>query len=512
MNTQVTVRRLMPMMLATALFAVASAPAAAQPAPPPLPPYDAATGNGALQVVIPAVLPTVFGFVSQGGMDATIVIRATTVITNAWFDASAPYHPTAVGIYSRLGRRPASESADNTNINTAIITASYRVMTSIFPYQAAEWRNMMLDNGLDPDDDSEDLTTATGIGNAAGRAIADAREHDGMNQLGDENRTRHRRPYSDYTGYAPVNSAYRLTDPSRWQPKLNEGFNGLSSVQSFVTPQYALTTPYSYSSPEIFHAPPPVKSDWRRNKAAYRAQAAHVMTVQANLTDAQKLDAEFFNNKITSLGFSALFMGLSRGLSLIEFIHYDFVTNMASFDTGIAIWQEKAAHDAVRPFSAIRMLNKGKTVSGWGGPGQGTVQMKGEEWTSYIPVADHPEYPSGSQAFCSAHAEATRRFFGSDALGWPIPYAAGSSVIEPGVTPAAPLTMTFTTWTEFEQRCGQSRVLAGVHFPDALPPAQSIGHDIGGLAFDFFQAHVDGTIGDLEEDDDGDGCHGHHDH
>ncbi len=251
MNTH----KLLPLVLA-AVAAVSTVPAAAQPAPPPLPPYDPATGNGAIQVVIPAVLPTIFGFVSQGGMDATLVIRTTTMITNAWFDASAPYHPTAVGVYSRLGRRPASESLDNTNINAAIITASYRIMNSLYPLQALEWRNMMIDAGLDPDDDSTDLSTPTGIGNAAGAALVAAREHDGMNQLGDEGgRTYHRRPYADYTGYEPVNSAYTLRDPSRWQPNWNQGLNGLSNVQSFVTPQYALTEPYSYSSPAIFHVP-----------------------------------------------------------------------------------------------------------------------------------------------------------------------------------------------------------------------------------------------------------------
>ena len=42
-----------------------------------------------------------------------------------------------------------------------------------------------------------------------------------MNQLGDEGgRQYNRRPYEDYTGYKPVNTAYKLSDPSRWQPLL----------------------------------------------------------------------------------------------------------------------------------------------------------------------------------------------------------------------------------------------------------------------------------------------------
>ena len=45
---------------------------------------------------------------------------------------------------------------------------------------------MLVSVGLDPDNGSEDITTAIGIGNVAGRRVAEARERDGMNQLGDE--------------------------------------------------------------------------------------------------------------------------------------------------------------------------------------------------------------------------------------------------------------------------------------------------------------------------------------
>lgn len=69
--------------------------------------YDLDNGNAAIEVVIPAVLPVAFSDVSPTGGDATLILRTTTLITNAWFDATAPYHPTAVGVYSRLGRRPA---------------------------------------------------------------------------------------------------------------------------------------------------------------------------------------------------------------------------------------------------------------------------------------------------------------------------------------------------------------------------------------------------------------------
>jgi hypothetical protein len=56
--------------------------------------------------------------------------------------------------------------------------------------------------GYDPNDNSTDITTPTGIGNVACGAVLNFRHHDGSNQLADL----HPGAYSDYTGYVPVNS------------------------------------------------------------------------------------------------------------------------------------------------------------------------------------------------------------------------------------------------------------------------------------------------------------------
>ena len=348
------------------------------------------------------------------------MLRITTLITNSWFDAVAPYHPTAVGVYFRLGRRPASERATNSNMNVAVIYASYHVLNSLLPAHNAEWRAMVTSVGLNPDDGQENTTSAVGIGNLAGKAIVAPREHDGMNQLGDEGGRRYnRQPYADYLGYEPVNTAYELKDPSRWQPNIITMGNGIFRVQQFVTPQMRVTHPYSYQTPNRFNTPRPSKSDPNgpQGRQAYVQQVDEVLMASANLTDEMKAKAELFDNKIRALGFSALFAAQSRGLSLEQFIQFDFVTNLGAFDTAIAVWNEKFKWDAVRPFSAIRYVYGDRPVTAWGGPGKGKVaDLPGSQWRSYLNTADHPEYPSGSASFCSAHAETARRFLGSDSL------------------------------------------------------------------------------------------------
>src|SRR5262245_55175889 len=86
-------------------------------------------GHSPIEVVIPSAIPAIFEM-SPGGNDASLVLRVTTLITNGWFDAIAPYHPSAVGVYSRLGRRPAAEAATNRRKNIAIMYASFHVLNS----------------------------------------------------------------------------------------------------------------------------------------------------------------------------------------------------------------------------------------------------------------------------------------------------------------------------------------------------------------------------------------------
>lgn len=455
--------------------------------------FDFDNGNIAVEVIIPVVEPLILQTLKPS--DASLILRLTALHTNAWFDAIAPYHPTAVGVYSRLGRRPASEGVTNRHRNIAMMYASYRILLSLFPQYEQEWRDMVASVGLDPDNNSRNRTTPVGIGNRAGNAVVAARLHDGMNQLGDEGGRRYnRQPYADYLGYEPVNTAYELRDPSRWQPNVEDNGDGIFRAQVFVTPQYAVTEPYSYDSPKDFDVPPPVDSDPVENPAGYREQADEVLAVSAGLTDYQKLAAEHFNDKFRALPTSVGFVVETHGYTLEQFVFLDFATNLAAFDAGITVWHFKLKYDAVRPFSAIRYLYGDRKITAWGGPGRGTVtDIRGSEWQSYLAVADHPEYPSASTALCTAHAQAARRFTGTDTLGQSVTIGPGESEVEPGVTPKAETVLgPWETWTEWEQECGVSRLWAGVHFRGSIAAGAPLGTLIGDQAYEFVAAHIDG--------------------
>ncbi|MEV7229069.1 DUF6851 domain-containing protein [Polymorphospora sp. NPDC051019] len=455
--------------------------------------FDLDNGNAAIEIVIPAATGPLLSTLNPG--DASLILRITTLTNNAWFDAIAPYHPMAVGVSSRLGRRPAAERATNRQRNIAILYASFHMFMNLLPQFREEWRAMLRSAGLDPDDRNRDLASPVGIGTRAAEAVIASRIHDGMNQLGDEGGRRyHRQPYADYLGYRPVNTAEVLRDPSRWQPDLVTSGNGVFRAQKFVTPQYGVTRPYSFRSPSQFHVPAPRNSDAARNPSGYRRQAEEVLRASANLTDVQKLSAEHFNNKLQSLPTTVIHLAETRQYTLDEFIFHEFLTNLAAFDAGIVVWHFKRRYDAVRPFSAIHYLYGDRYVRAWGGPGRGTVNdIRGAEWRSYLDTADHPEYPSGSAAFCAAHAEASRRFTGTDALGQSVTVASGASVVEPDVTPRSDTTLgPWPTWTQWARDCGLSRVWGGVHFQDAVTEGAALGARVGEYAFRFLSGHIQG--------------------
>ncbi len=441
-------------------------------------------------------------------MDATVNIYLQHLNTIAWFDAVAPYHPTAVGMYTRIGRRPASESATNRNMNVAIFHAMNQWVRAVNVEQVPLFAQVMTALGLDPDDESADPTSPVGIGNRAGKGVIAARARDGMNLLGDEGRRYNPRPFADYTGYRPVNTAYRLTAPSRWQPRLTPhrrrlgagagaGDKGIFAIQHFVTPQLGLVKPYTYRDPHQFRLAPPDFSDHHR-RSAYRRSVDAVLEASAALTDEQKAQAEAFDNKRQAIGRAPIMAARRRPELGVQGWAQMFVTHLVAIvDSLIAAWHQKARFDSVRPVSAIEHVYGSRRVTAWGGVGRGTVDdLPADEWAGYLNTADHPEYPSGSATMCSAEAQSLRRFFGDDVLDWRLAFPAGATLVEPGITPARDIELHWPTWTDFVTDCAHSRVWGGVHFPTTQQRSVPFGEQFGDLAYEFVQRHVRGDVRD----------------
>ena len=297
------------LLLLMSLLVGGAAQAMLPPIPaPPMPPFQLDSGHPLAQVIIPRLIPALIQDVSPTLSDVTLVPRVTATLLTAMVDALAPYHPTAVGIYTRFDRRPQDEWTLE-NMNIASLYAAYHSLRGMLPQREEVWLTLLTDFGLDPMVDGMDTTNAAGIGVAAGKGAVEARLYDGMNQAGG---------YTNSTDYAPVNTVYELVDPSRWQPAIKQQRLGTYTVQTFVTPQLANVEPYADFNPRDFRHPAPTASD-AENWDDYKAQVDQILAASANLTDEQKMMAELFDNKIVALGFSFIHAAVQNQISPMDF-------------------------------------------------------------------------------------------------------------------------------------------------------------------------------------------------
>lgn len=426
-----------------------------------------------------------------------MVARDLAIVHTAIYDAWAAYDSVAVG--TRLGaalRQPPSERTE-ANKAKALSYAACRALADLFPSEIDSVMSLMSSLGYDPGDTAINANSPSGIGNLAAQAVIDFRHGDGSNQLGDL----HPGAYSDYTGYAPVNGPDTIKDPNRWQPlRVSDGHGG-SVVQRYIGPHWGLVTPFALRSGSQFR---PVVGPRRYPSAGYRKQALQMLQYSANLTDRQKVIAEYWADGPSSelppghWCLFAHFVSARDKHDLDADVKLLFAVTNAVLDAGIAIWEAKRAYDSVRPVTAIHFLYKGKKVKAWGGPGQGTIIINGEDWQPYqAPTVVTPpfaEYVSGHSGFSAAGAEILKRFTGSDACGWSHTQPAGSSKFEPGLVPATDITLSWKTFTDAANQAGMSRRYGGIHFPDGDVRGRAMGRLVGAQVWNRTQAYITGRV------------------
>ena len=432
----------------------------------------------------------------------TVVARALAVVHTAMYDAWTAYDPAAVG--TQLGgtlRRPVTERTVEYK-SKAISYAAYRAAADLFPAKADDFAAFMTILGYDPSDSSTDTTTPQGIGNVAAQAVLDVRHRDGANQLGDEPGGTGR-PYSDWTGYTPVNTWNTVADPYHWQPLCVPtpppgATTCTGTVQSFATPQWNRVTPFALTRPDQYG--PPVM-----NRSRLPAQAKALIEAQAKLSDVHKTSAYYWADGPGSElppGHWAMFAQASSraaALTLDQNVKAFFALGNALLDASIATWNAKREQDTVRPITYIRWLYAGKKIKGWLGPGKGVADIDGATWIPYqepfVVTPPFAEYTSGHSTFSAAASTVFNRFTGTDTFKIPLTVSvtAGKSTIEPGLVPAKTTVLKFSSFTDAGDQAGMSRRYGGIHFEDGDLNGRALGAKIGAAVWARTQAYLDGT-------------------
>ena len=443
-------------------------------------------------------------------LGAPVVARALAIVHTCMHDAWAAYDERAVGTQlNGVLRRPASERT-LANKEQAISYAAYRALADVLPVDTnSVYIPLMKQLGYDPSDNSTDIETPTGIGNVACAAVLEYRHHDKSNQLGDLAQG----PYSDWTGYVSVNTPSPVpsrappTDPNHWQPLTYVNSTGDLMAQRFVGAHWCYVTPFALTSGDQYRWLTRPFGPATYGSKEYQQQAEELVAISAGLTDQQKMIAEYWSDGPRSeqppghWALFAQFVSQRDHHTLDDDVKMFFALSNAMFDAGIAAWDAKRAYDSVRPVTAIPLLFRGKTIRSWGGPGKGTVEKDGSQWIPYqaatFPTPPFPDYVSGHSTYSAAAARILELWTGSDHFGDSVTLAAGSSKIEPGITPVHPVTLQWATFTDAANEAGISRRYGGIHFHAADLAGRLLGRLIAFEAWQKAQTYFDGSVGSL---------------
>ena len=237
------------------------------------------------------------------------------------------------------------------------------------------------------------------------------------------------------------------------------------------------------------------------------AEIDEVKDIAANLTNEQKIIAEFWAGGPGTVSPPLMFIWLWK-----EYIKLITVScqNMAFSLQDLAIhlfegarvtWRLKAAYMEDRPIQEIRRRFTGQQIGSWNG------DVDGAQWVPYQeanfvtpPFAD---FPSGHSHFSKAFALTMNKWFGENITktttfydGEPLisplfkasqngvfgefTITSGSSSIQPGVVPSAPITLAFNKWNDMADQAGLSRLYGGIHAITAHNSSQQTAIDVDG--------------------------------
>jgi len=425
----------------------------------------------------------------------TVTSRFLGLIWTAIFDAWSRYDSIAKPVYlTNVDRRPENERTLK-NKEEAISYAAYRAMMVYYAFDSAELTKSMQHFGFDPSDNSLDPTTPAGVGNLAAKAVVEARLNDGSNQTGGVAGSTGK-PYSDYTGYKPVNPADTLNDIKRWQPKYFTDGKGGRIAPGCLTAQWPLVKPLLLDSANEFRPGPPPAI----GSAELKQDVTDVVNYQANLTNEQKALVEFMRDGPRSVQQAGHWFIFAQAVSVRDKHTLDddvkmlFAVEAAAMDAFIACWDAKMHYDFARPYTLVHYYFKDKTIKGWRGPDKGWGEMKGQQWRPYSPDAflcpAFPSYVSGHSTVSGACSEILRLFTNDDHFGIEVKRNPGE-LTEPNNI-GQPVELRFSTFTETADLAGISRVMGGYHIPAENREGLKLGRSIGNAVYKKYLSYVNG--------------------
>jgi hypothetical protein len=413
---------------------------------------------------------------------APLAARAMAMLYTAMYDTWSVYNKSAISTTTALYIKQPKENCSKENSRKAFSFAAYRILTELFwlrlpPEHKDMFNVLMCELGYHADNTTFNLMLPEGIGNMAARMTIEYRNGDGSNAHG----TLHSPPWSDYTGYVPVNTPDQVNDLDKWQPQRTEVSPGIEKTRHFMLPQWGLLRSFSLNPNSQFRPDGP----FGKSQDEFKEQTKEIIEASAALNDEQKCIAEYWAGGHGTYTTPGRWFEIAQHIAENECyknsqcIKLFFALSNALLDTSIAVWECKHYYDAVCPITAVREIYWGLDIQAWAGPGQGTKTIRGENWRPYIPTPSYPEYVCDQSAYGSAAALILKHFKGDDEFSGCHRFEKGNSVIEPGITPSKDIVVEWTSFSDAAKQSGNSCLYAGTNFKHGIEKGHEVGNAVG---------------------------------
>lgn len=410
--------------------------------------------------------------------ETPIQVWQTWRLDQAMWNCVAAYHPTALDALTKTRPVVSTPSTAHTSEARALcmIFAVNKLVPDLVPI-ANDTISAWLDEiGLESRIlSNKEARSLAGAGSAAPRvigsivaaAILDDMLVDGWNYKGARtsagNCSANCFPFSDTSGYIPKNTPWELRDSKSWQPPIETDQRGFFFSQVHVTPHIGTAKPVILTPAEVAARvtdDPQYDYDQEVKLTLDRVAALAKQPFWQDMVP-------FMDNKINIAGGMIMRLRAEYNLSLEAQLFYHYGYTSAELDVVILVWKEKVRWDLVRPTSLIRALGEAQ-VSSFAG------QHFARDWTPFIRVMPHSEYPSGSSCICTAVAEFIDAFltaeYGADSIAttWDFPKV-GSH--------------TFGNMAELARTCGESRLRGGMHFTTSVSASRKLCDGVGKMSY-----------------------------
>jgi hypothetical protein len=234
---------------------------------------------------------------------------------------------------------------------------------------------------------------------------------------------------------------------------------------------------------------------------AFIAQAERVIKASADLTDKQKLIAEFWEDG-PGTGFPpGTWVEFGRYASELydnnrqEDVRMFFGIGQALLSASVSSWGLKTETDYTRPLTAIRELSRlellndvdlitgGVQIDAYNRSTKNTQKINGVDWETYQTFGNFysppfAEFTSGHSTFSSAAGKLIELITGREDFGASV---TTTSLIEKEKN--IPVTLSWDTWRDAWVESGDSRIFGGIHFDDGNKEGVKNGERIGEAVF-----------------------------